>query len=77
MSICNFCSLNRIKKDAKLKGLIVEKTRATFGLGGFDIWVTPKDIKKSYLKSLREGDKDFTKYYKAWMKEIPSTCYCD
>ena len=71
MGICNYCRLNRIKKDAENGLKVTILSDAVWGLGGKNVYVHPKEIK---ISSLSDGER--SKYRKAWMKEIPKQCFC-
>lgn len=75
MSICNYCILQSIKKQAKLKGYKVTILYdAKWGLGGVNVYVHPKSIKISDLSGGEDGERK--QYRKAWMMEIPVYCCC-
>jgi len=70
MSICNFCTLQRMRKRARKKGLrivtrrIQPKSREDWGMGGLDIHL------------LKKGEKPTNDNRKAWFMELTAHCVC-
>ncbi|KKL88949.1 hypothetical protein LCGC14_1919600 [marine sediment metagenome] len=84
LTLCNYCSLRNIKKHAKEDGMkvIVLPCHAD-AMGGSNVFTVPKGTSrlkvrkwKDYNKVPPNGDKNFRKYFSAWMKTIPERCYC-
>jgi len=83
MSTCNYCIFLYYKKTAKKRGLILKKFPSSFGLGGCELFMVPKSISISEIKSwkcpskqLPNGDVNWQKYQVGWMMEIPDHCCC-
>jgi hypothetical protein len=64
MSRCNFCSLEDLKKRAKLEPDIELQIEPTFG-GGVNVYKIPKgeDLKRK-------------QHFVAWFMEVGSSCEC-
>jgi hypothetical protein len=79
LTTCNYCTLKRIKKDAKVEGKKVVLRASNF-MGGTDVFVVPKGEKLPAYKNpsdkLPNGDEVYKKYHKAWLMEIPTSCCC-
>jgi hypothetical protein len=64
LTSCNYCTLKRIRKDAKENGKIVVLKASGF-MGGIDVFV------------LKRGEKlDRKEHFCAWLMEIPDRCVC-
>ena len=75
LTSCNFCNLNRIRRDAKVKGMKVTVLNAVMGgLGGSTVYVHPKEVKIAKLPGWEDGPRE--KYFVSWMMEIPDRCCC-
>ena len=71
LTICNYCEVKRLKKEAKSTGLVVTKRAQNFGLGGHDYFVHPKHIKIDPKNSLHRE-----KYFRLWAMETGKYCEC-
>ena len=69
LTTCNYCNLRRIKDRAKKEKKKVTKIPTSQELGGFEIFVHPKEID---IKKLSK--KERTKYFSSWMWEITDHC---
>ena len=75
MSDCNYCSLQRIKRDARKDGLTVTVLRdAAWGMGGQNVYVHPKGVKIAKLPGGEDGER--AKYRQSWFMELPDGCRC-
>jgi hypothetical protein len=75
LTSCNFCKLNRIRRDAKAKGLKVTVLNdARWGMGGSNVYVHPKEIKIEKLSGGENGPRSEFRF--SWMMEIPNGCRC-
>ena len=71
LTSCNHCGLKFFKARAKLDNKKVTKLDGDFGLGGYDIFVHPKDVK------IEKGNKEQRdSYFVSWMMEIGTFCEC-
>lgn len=68
---CNYCALKKIRESARKKGLKVSRRAVDWGLGGFDIFVHPKDV-VIVIGNKEQRDK----YCVGWMQEIGDHCTC-
>ncbi len=75
MTTCNLCCLNRIRSEATAKGKVYTvKPCLTGSLGGWDIYVHPKQVN---ITLLMEVDPKYVKHYwVSWLMEIPESCQC-
>jgi hypothetical protein len=69
LTMCNYCRLKEIKKQAKKDKMKVVINHLVCGI---DIYVVPKGIKiPTYF------DRNFrVEYFKSWMMEISDSCVC-
>ena len=75
LTSCNYCNLNRIRRNAKAKGMNVTiLSDACWGMGGENVYVHPKEIKIAKLPGGEDGLR--SKYFVSWMQEIPHQCCC-
>lgn len=65
-TICNYCSFQRIKREASKKKQLIHKKRDPLGsfAGGVRIHVT------------EVGEKPSEKNFVAWFAELPTQCQC-
>ncbi len=80
MGRCNFCNLKRYKTDAKKKGNRIVLRSSNF-MGGMDVFEVPKGEKLAikYIQPCDKypnGDKNYQKFHKSWMREIGNRCEC-
>lgn len=80
MSECNYCTLQRYKRDAKKRGAKLILKASNF-MEGTDVFEIPaKEFKlpdyKEPSESLPNGDEVYQKYHKSWMMEISNHCVC-
>ena len=68
---CNYCLLKHIKKRAKEKRMKVTVRATNWGLGGFDVFMHPKDIVID-PKNVEQRNQ----YFQSWMMEITDHCVC-
>ena len=61
---CNYCTMQRIKGEAKSKNEIVITKKGTGVLGGIDVYVLPK------------GETPKKKYFRAWFMALGKYCEC-
>jgi hypothetical protein len=47
---------------------------ATWGMGGVNIYVHPKDVDISKLPGGEDGER--AKYHESWYMELPKSCHC-
>lgn len=74
-TLCNYCTLRKIKQDAKEKGTKVTiLDDAKWGMGGFNIYVHNRKLKISDIPGGEDGDR--AQYRAAWMMSIPKHCEC-
>ncbi len=71
MSRCNLCRIVEDRKRAKLKGEVITLVPAKWGMGGLNVFMHPKGVKKAELTDESE------KYSIGWVMEIPERCSCD
>ena len=83
MGQCNYCGFKTMKIEAKKRGKVIKKLPATWGLGGWELFMVPKNISINDIRSwigpseeLPNGDKNWEEYSCGWMMEIPDRCYC-
>ena len=64
---CNYCTLQRMKRAAKLNGerVVMVRAKEIQGLGGMDVYVLPKGEKKLEKK-----------YFRAWFMALGNRCEC-
>ena len=75
LTSCNFCNLGRIRRDAKVKGMKVTILNdASWGMGGSNVYVHPKEIKIEKLDGGENGCR--LEFRVSWMMEIPNRCQC-
>ena len=67
---CNYCRLQRTKRDAKEKGMKITLLASNF-MGGTDVFVHPKNVK---IKDAQGKDRE--KYLSSWMMAIGDRCEC-
>jgi len=82
LTSCNYCDLQMIKKQAKADGLKIIIVPSRF-MGGSDIFAVPKSTTRKEVLSWKDsdtvppnGDENYQKYHKAWMREISVRCRC-
>lgn len=72
---CNFCGLRDIKARAKKAGKkVTVLCDAFWGLGGYNVYVHPKDVDVAKMSGGEDGDRKG--YRAAWMQEIGKRCSC-
>lgn len=72
---CNYCTLRRIRRDAKANGKrVTVLDDARWGMGGSNVYVHPPEVKIRALAGGEDGER--AKYRCSWMMEIPSRCEC-
>lgn len=72
---CNWCSLRRIREQAKVDNKKVTILHdADWGLGGMNVYVHPKDIDVRKLKGGEDGIR--SKYRVTWFKALSKSCCC-
>lgn len=77
MSRCNYCSHRQLKKLAKDKGMKLTIIRETeYALGGVNVFMSPPEITREYLKTLVRGTPEREKYLVAWYMELTDHCCC-
>lgn len=71
---CNHCALRHLRREAKTNGerVTVQNSTRSLGLGGVDVYVSPKGVKLARPIS----DVDHEKYFRAWYMEVPDACMC-
>jgi len=75
MSECNFCKLQRWRRQAKEKGTkITLLNDATWGMGGINVYEHPKEINISKLPGGEDGERE--KYRIAWFMGLGDRCEC-
>ena len=67
LTICNYCTLMKIRAQAKLDGLEVSLRGSTHS-GGLTVYVHPKEVKGP--------EKQHDQYFKAWLLQISNKCCC-
>lgn len=74
MGLCNYCKFRILRKKALEGGLKVTTKTATWGMGGVEVFVHPKDV------VIEEGagkeDHPQKKYWKCWYMSLPNCCAC-
>lgn len=75
LTTCNHCSLAAIRRRAKREGKkITILADATWGLGGVNVYVHPRNVD---VKKLTAGDKGSRrKYFASWFMELTTHCVC-
>lgn len=83
MTKCNYCTMQIILAEAKRSGARVITKHSSFGLygsHGTDVFVVPAGEKMGKYKAPSaknpNGDKEYQKYHRAWLAEIPYRCEC-
>ena len=81
LTMCNYCSLKRIRAQAMSEGMRVVMRKSTFELGGTNVYVMPEGVKMPNTimepsDALPNGDAFHEKYGKSWFMEIPNKCCC-
>ena len=78
---CNYCRLQRIKRNKK-KGTRIVILPSDF-MNGKDIFVVPKGTKISEIKKwkgpsdkLPNGDRFYRKYHVVWFMGLSDACTC-
>ena len=72
---CNYCRLKSIEHDAKQKKMKVTILCDTkWGMGGFNVYIHPKDVKIAKLPGGEDGERE--KYRRSWMQDIGEQCCC-
>lgn len=69
MSECNFCGNEKIKKEAKKKGLKVSYEKGM--LGGKDVYVHPNGVDITTLSKVSKN-----KYWICWFMRLGKKCEC-
>ena len=72
LTACNYCNLQKIRKQAKKEGLRVTLLPADWGLAGRNVFVHPKEVKIAR----EDSDKNEHPFRVAWMMEISDACEC-
>jgi len=79
---CNYCSLKRIKAEARVKKMRVVKRPSAF-MGGIEIFVVPQNMKAAEIDSwtgpcddFPNGDLSWQKHHRAWFMELSKQCCC-
>lgn len=65
-TICNFCSLQRIRARAKKDNFKVTLEHGSIGMGGIDVYVHPKNVEINPKNKLQRD-----KYFASWFMELP------
>lgn len=83
LTVCNYCLLQRYLAEAKRTGGKVVTKHSKFGVNGSagtDVFLIPPGEKLGKYKApsskLPNGDKEYQKYHRAWLAEIPYKCEC-
>jgi hypothetical protein len=75
LTSCNYCNLERIKRDAwAKKQKVTVLADARWGMGGCNVYVHPKTVKIHKLEGGEDGPRK--KYFVAWMMQITTHCAC-
>lgn len=75
MAECNYCTLQRIRRDAKKKGMEVTVLGdADWGMGGKNVYVHPTAVNIAELEGGEDGERK--QYRMAWLMSIPDQCVC-
>lgn len=82
-AMCNYCNYQSLKRQAKKCNMVIRQLAATWGMGGSELFMVPKSITLKEIQTwegpsddLPDGDKNYRKYSKGWMMEIPQRCVC-
>lgn len=80
---CNYCQLQRLKQEAKRKGvrIILKKSSfAPFDTPGIDVFEVPKGTKlppyKNPCHKLPNGCPVYQKYHRIWFGSVGDHCEC-
>ena len=83
MAECNFCTLKRMKKEAKAVGYKVVKvwrTEQVLGAAdtcrGVDIFIVPGTIKNAFVGNHCNIKRFRDKYWRVWFPELGGKCEC-
>jgi len=72
---CNYCSMSRIRRDAKAeKKKVTVLADARWGMGGVNVYVHPCDVNIRKLEGGENGER--AKYRVSWMMELSEHCVC-
>ena len=74
MGQCNYCTMQQIKRDAKLNYKKVITRDGTGQLGGTDVFVVPQNT--SVPEKIVNDNVFSTKYFVAWFMKLPDHCAC-
>lgn len=72
---CNYCSLQRYKREAKERKMRVSVLPSRFrieGMTGLDVYVHPKTVSGTELA--KQGSD--SPYHRSWMGDITERCVC-
>lgn len=82
LTVCNFCNLRRIRREAKAKGWKVTTAPSAF-MGGTDVWVHPPEYevppraeRVDPCDKHPNGNEAYSRYHVAWFMEIGDKCGC-
>jgi hypothetical protein len=72
---CNYCSLRRIRRDAKReKKRVTILSDARWGMGGVNVYVHPRDVNVSRLRGGEDGPR--REYFVSWFMQLTQHCCC-
>lgn len=71
--LCNYCSLQRYKNEAKEKNMKVHLIPSDHD--GIDVYVTPKGEKPDTRKDPKTGN-PISPYFRSWFMELSDRCVC-
>jgi hypothetical protein len=72
---CNYCSLQRIKEDAKAeKRKVTILADARWGMGGVNVYVHPPGVNIKKLEGGEDGPRK--RYFVSWFMALTQHCAC-
>ncbi len=72
---CNYCSMLRIRSDAKAEKMRVTiLADARWGMGGINVYVHPRDVNIRKLEGSEDGAR--AKYRVSWFMQLTDHCVC-
>lgn len=75
LTSCNYCSLQRIRADAKReRKRVTVLADARWGMGGVNVYVHPRDVNVRLLDGGEEGPR--RKFHVAWFMQLTAHCAC-
>lgn len=71
LTTCNYCNLERLRREAIQTKKRITMVPATWGMGGFEIYMHPRSVE---IKKCTKEEKK--RFWVSWMMEIGKTCGC-